>query len=107
MAGLVKKRKNVARTPEARENQLINMAMDLAERQLMDGSATSQVISHFLKLATVKEKLENEKLRADLRLAEAKIESINSQREIAELYSEAMKAMTEYGGIFNSGDEDE
>lgn len=87
-----------ARTPEARENQLINLAMNLVEKQLMEGTATSQVITHFLKLATVKEELENEKLKADLRLAEAKIDSIHSQSEIKELYVKAMDAMKRYAG---------
>lgn len=101
------KRKYSARTPEAKENHLISLAVDLAEKQLMEGTASSQVITHFLKLATIKEKLENEKLRADLKLAEAKVKSINSQEEIKELYENAMKAMKIYSGGRDEGFEDE
>lgn len=85
-----------ARTPKGRENQLINLAIDLAEKQLRDGSASSQVITHFLKLATTKEQLENDKLRADLRVAEAKIESFKSQTDIKELYEQAINALKSY-----------
>lgn len=95
-----------ARTPEGRENQLINLAIDLAEKQLRDGSASSQVITHFLKLATVKEQLENEKLRADLRVAEAKIDNYKSQADIKGLYEKAINAMKEYAG-FGTVEEEE
>lgn len=87
-----------ARTAKARENELINLAIDLAERQLRDGSATSQVITHFLKLATVKEQLENEKLRGDLRLADAKIKQIEQSSTSEELYAKAIEAMRSYSG---------
>lgn len=93
-----KRKSTPARTPEARENQLIKLAVDLVEKQLKDGSASSQVITHFLKLATAKEKLENEKLRADLKLAEAKINNLKAHEEIKELYAQAMKAMKSYSG---------
>lgn len=87
-----------ARTPEERENQLINLAIDLVEEQLRNGSATSQVITHFLKLAGLREKLENEKLKADVKLANAKIEQINQMADIKILYEEALEAMKYYGG---------
>lgn len=87
-----------ARSAKQRENQLINLAIDLAERQLRDGSATSQVITHFLKLATVKEQLENEKLRSDLKLAEAKIKQIENSSMNEETYKRAIEAMKSYKG---------
>lgn len=93
------------RTAQARENQLINLAIDLVERQLQDGSASSQVITHFLKLATTREKLENEKLRSDLRVAEAKIKQYNSADELKELYAAAMDAMKGYSA--DSEDEED
>lgn len=96
-----------ARTPEARENQLINLAIDLVERQLQDGSASSQVITHFLKLATTREKLENEKLRSDLRVAEAKIKQYNSAEELKELYASAMEAMKGYSSQEDLEDDDD
>lgn len=93
------------RSPEARENQLINLAIDLAEKMLRDETATSQIITHFLQLATVKTQLENEKLRTDLKLAEAKIQQIEDQADIKELYSQAMEAMKSYSGGYSSEDE--
>lgn len=90
--------KTPARSAQARENQLINLAIELAERQLRDGSATSQVITHFLKLATAKEQLENEKLRSDLRLADAKIKQMERSSMSEEIYEKAIEAMKSYSG---------
>lgn len=87
-----------SRTPEGREDQLIALAMDRAEERLLNGTATSQEIVHFLKLGSTKERLEKEKLEADVKLAEAKIESIKSMERIEELYLNAMNAMREYQG---------
>lgn len=91
-------------TPEARENQLINLAVDLAEKQLRDGTASSQVTTHFLKLATVKAQLENEKLKKENALLEAKKEALESQKKVEELYLEAITAFKNYGG---QGDPDD
>ena len=92
------KKSSAFKTPEGRENYLIDLAFDLTERMLRDGTATSQMITHFLRLATVKEQLENEKLRSDLKLAEAKIQQIQAQEDIKELYSQALEAMKSYSG---------
>lgn len=92
------KRGSRARTPQGKENYLINLAMGLVEQQLLDGTASSQVLTHFLKLATTKEKLENEKLKSDLRVAEAKIKSFQSAEEIKDLYEKALNAMNRYSG---------
>ena len=93
-----------AMTPEARENQMIALAMDAAERQLLDGSASSQVITHFLKLGTERERLEREKLEKENELLRAKTEAIESGEEMTSLYEEAIKAMRNYAG---QGDADE
>lgn len=85
-------------TPEARENQLIALATNLAEKQLREGTASSQVITHYLKLATTKEKLEKEKLEAENKLLKAKTESLESSKRIEELYAQAIKAMRTYSG---------
>lgn len=77
---------------------MICLAVDLAERQLMEGTASSQVITHFLKLGTMKEKLELQKLRQENRLLQAKTESIKSEKRIEELYLNALNAMRDYGG---------
>ena len=82
--------------PEARENQLISLAVDLAEKQLREGTASSQVISHFLKLGSTKEKLELEKLKKENELLVAKTESLQSAKRVEELYAEAMDAFKGY-----------
>lgn len=92
------RRQRPASTPEARENQLIARAVDLAERQLIEGTASSQVITHYLKLATTKERLEREKLQMENELIKAKTEALQSAKRVEELYGKAIKAMREYGG---------
>lgn len=96
-----KRRMRPALTPEAREKQLVSLAVDLAEQQLMDGTASSQVITHFLKLGSTRAELERAKLEHETKLLEAKTESIESQKRIEELYLEALNAMKSYNG---SGD---
>lgn len=85
-------------TPESRENQLIAKAVNLAEKQLDEGTASSQVITHFLKLATAKAELEKEKLARENELLKAKTDSLQSQQRVEELYENAIKAMQKYGG---------
>ncbi len=85
-------------TPEARENQLISLAIDLAEQQLRNGTASSQVITHYLKLGSSKEKLEKEILQEQKKLVVAKTSAIESQERIDELYANAIKAMRTYSG---------
>ena len=87
-----------ALTPEARENQLISLATNLAEQQLMDGTASSQVITHYLKLGTAKSQLELEKLKRENELLSAKTESIESSKRVEELYMNALNAMKNYSG---------
>ena len=85
-----------ALTPEARENQLISLAVDLAEKQLVEGTASSQVITHYLKLGSTKEKIEKEILEKQKELISAKTEALKSAERIEELYTEAIRAMREY-----------
>lgn len=92
------KRIRPALTPEARENQMISLAVDLAEKQLIEGTASSQVITHYLKLGTMNHKLELEKLQKENELLKAKTESLQSSQRIEELYADAIKAMQQYGG---------
>lgn len=87
-----------ALTPEAREAQLINMAMTAAEKQMEEGTASAQVITHFLKLGTERARLERERIAAEVELANAKVESIRSQQTSEELYREAIEAFRSYGG---------
>lgn len=85
-----------AMTPEARENQLISLAVDLAEKQLKEGRASSQVICHYLKLASSKEKLEKELLEKQVELAAAKTEMLQSAKRTEEMYINAINAMKSY-----------
>lgn len=94
-----------ATTPEARERQLIALAVDRAEQQLLDGTASSQVITHFLKLATEKERLEREKLERENELLRAKTEALQAEKTKEELYRNAIAAMRRYSGY--DGGEDE
>ena len=87
-----------ALTPEARENQMISLAVDLAERQLMEGTASSQVITHYLKLGSMKERIEREILEKQKELITAKTEALQSQKRVEELYAEALSAMRMYSG---------
>ncbi len=93
-----KRKMRPALTPEAREAQLVSLATDLAEQQLRDGTASSQVITHYLKLGSIRERLEREKLEEENRLLRAKTENFQSMKRVEELYSEALKAMRNYNG---------
>lgn len=87
-----------ALTPEAREDQLIALATNLAEQQLRDGTASSQVITHYLKLGTTRERLEREILREQKEMIKAKAEALKSEKRVEELYAEALSAMRKYSG---------
>lgn len=93
-----KSRLKPALTPEARENQLISLAVDLAEKQLLEGTAKSSVIVHYLKLGTTREKLEKEKLEREKDLLDAKVDAYQSAKRTEELYAEALKSMRIYKG---------
>lgn len=101
------KKKRAAVTPEARESQLISLAVDLAEKQLREGTATSQVITHYLKLGSTKEKIEKEILLKQKELIEAKTEALQSSKNIEELYGKAIAAMRKYSGQVEEVEEDE
>lgn len=88
-----------ATSPEAREQQLVNLAVNLAEKQLRDGTAAPSVINHFLKIASTREIIEREILEKQAKLIEAKASSISKDREAEELAKAAIEAMKNY----NSG----
>lgn len=96
-----------ALTPEARENQLIYLATNLAEQQLKDGTASSQVITHYLKLGTTKERIEKEILEKQKELITAKTEALQSAKRVEELYADAIAAMRKYSGHGDDNDESE
>lgn len=93
-----KRRVQKAETQEARESQLIGLAVDLAEKQLLEGTASPSVINHYLKLGSSKDRLEREKLKNENELLRAKTETLQSAKEIEILYSEALAAMRTYQG---------
>lgn len=96
-----------ALSPEARENQLISLATDLVEKRLIEGTASSQETTHFLKLASYKSRLERERLELENELIKAKTKSINDAADMKVLYAEAIKAMRKYSGNCDMDDEDE
>lgn len=93
-----KRRRPPGTTPEARENQLVSLAVDLAEKQLAEGTASSQVITHYLKLGSTREKIEKEILENQRDLIQAKTEAIQSSKRVEELYKNALEAMRSYSG---------
>lgn len=100
----VERKMRPALTPEAREKQLIALSMDVAEEKLRDGTASSQIIAHFLKMGSERERLEQSQIKGNIELQEVKKDAIESQKEIKELYSDALVAMRQYSGY---GDDDE
>lgn len=93
-----KRRQKPSLDPEVRENQLIALAIDLVEQRLLDGTASSQETTHFLKLATQKSRLENKLLEAQASLAVAKKEKVESDKRTEELFAEAIAAFRNYSG---------
>ena len=87
-----------ATTPEGRENQLVSLAVDLAERQMLEGTASAQVISHYLKIGSTRERLEQERLARENELLKAKVDAMASTKRIEELYQVALNAMRTYAG---------
>ena len=87
-----------ATTPQGVEDNLISLATALAERQLEDGTASAQVITHYLKLGSSREQLEQERLRGENELLAARTEQIASQKRVEDLYVDALKAMRTYAG---------
>lgn len=99
------RRMRPALTPEARENQLVALAVDLAEKQLMEGTASSQVITHYLKIGSTRERLEKEILEKQKDLMDAKTQAMQSVQRMEELYHTAFEAWKSYNGGDNSDGE--
>ena len=92
----IRKRRTPARSPESREQQLVSYAIDLAEQQILAGTASSQVISHFLKIGSTKELLEKKKLEKENELLSARTEALKSAERVEELYKNALDAIRQY-----------
>lgn len=95
-----------ALTPELREKQMISLAIDLAEQRLRDGTASSQLICHYLKLGSSREQLEKELLEKQKDLAAAKVEAIHNEEHNSEVYEKAIAAMRSYSGAGDYDDSD-
>lgn len=96
-----------ALTPEARENQLIALAIDLVEQRLIDGTASAQETTHFLKLASQKTKIELERAKLENELIKAKTQSLKDQADMKTLYADAIAAMRRYSGHGSDIDDEE
>lgn len=95
---VVSRRRRPATSPEEREMQLANAAYDLAEEQMQSGTASSQVITHFLKMGSTRERLEQERMRHEVELMEVKKDQLQQQTRIEELFVNAIDAMRGYSG---------
>ncbi|QAU06245.1 hypothetical protein SEA_RICKMORE_10 [Gordonia phage Rickmore] len=91
-------RRRPATTPDSRENQLIAAAVDLAEKQIREGTVSSQVLTHYLKLGSSRERLEQERLRNENHVLKAKADAMASAKKVEELYGMALSAMRSYAG---------
>jgi hypothetical protein len=96
-----------ATSPEAREAELSSAAYDLAEEQIRSGTASSQVLTHFLKMGSTREALEQQRIGHENELLQVKREAIASQQRVEEMYMDALNAMRSYSGHGPSGEEDE
>lgn len=96
-----------ALNPEMREQQLISLAVDLVEQRLRDGTASAQETTHFLKLASQKNKIELERAKLENELIKAKTQSINDQADMKTLYLDAINAMKRYSGHRSDVEEEE
>lgn len=103
--------RRAATTPQARENQMIELAVNVAEDMMLAGNPPAQVVTHYLKLASSRERLEQERIAIEIKLGEEKIERLRSEARVEELYTGAIEAMRRYQGsnvveeveIFNEG----
>lgn len=96
-----------ARTPEARENQLMDLAVDLAEKQLSEGTASAMLITHYVRMASQKARLEQEKLQKEIEFLRAKTDAYEADRKSDEKYDRALRAFSMYSGNPEEGDNEE
>jgi hypothetical protein len=101
------KRRRPATSAEAREQELASQAYDLAEEQIQAGTASSQVLTHFLKMGSTRERLEQQRIGHENELMQVKREAIEGQKRVEELYMQALSAMRSYAGQPSDGDVDD
>lgn len=98
VGGARSRRSRPATTPEGRESSLVSLAFDLVEQRLRKGTATSQETTHFLKLGSSRELLEQQRLQHENELMRVRVEAMESQKRVEELYKSALDAMRTYSG---------
>ena len=101
------RRRSPAKTPEERESMLISMAMDRAEQQIREGSASSQLLTHFAKLGSSREKLEQERLRSENLVLRKKLETMEAAVDLRDLMREALDSFKGYSGEDDDDDDDD
>lgn len=101
------RRRSPAKTPDERESVLISMAMDRAEQQIADGSASSQLLTHFAKLGSSRERLEQERLRNENEVLRKKVESMEAAIDVKHLMEEALGAFQGYSGKIQEPDDED
>lgn len=99
------RKRRPATTPESREHEMVALAMELAENQIRGGTASSQVITHFLKAGSLREQLEQERISHENELLRVKKEALESQKRVEEMYVEALNAMRSYSGQTSEADD--
>lgn len=99
------RRRKPATTPEAREQELVSLAFDLAERQIREGTASSQVITHFVKAGSIRERLEQQRITHENEMTQVKIDAMRQAEAREAVYEEALKAMRAYSGQEPAPDE--
>jgi hypothetical protein len=102
-----RRKRRPAHSEDGREKQLVSLAIDLAEKQLIEGTASSQVITHYLKLGSTREKLEQDRLRNENELLKSKVDQLASAKKVEELYAAALDAMRAYTGQEPEQEDDE
>lgn len=107
MAASKSKRRPQASSPEIQETRMVNYAMQLAEKQLIEGTASPSVITHFLKIGSMRERKELERLENENKLLAARADIIESTKRSEELFVEAMKVFSLYNGTSRQNDEED
>jgi hypothetical protein len=101
------RRRSPARSPEERESVLIAKSLSLIEKQIDDGTASSQVLSLYAKLGSSRERLEQERLRNENEVLRKKVETMEAAVDVKNLMEDALSAFRGYSGKPDAEDEDD
>lgn len=103
---MAKARRPAAKTPEEQENLMISLAVDLAQRQLEEGTASTAVVTHFLRLATTREQLEKQRLEEENKLLRAKTTALETAPDKTAAAMKAIEALKSYRPTLDEWDDD-